>query len=228
MKNSVFVVFCLMLAMTFSLTYAFMRSRFNGADEMQMQVAILQDKVEREELKSQLAANQLQEYQQQIATMIPEAQKNSKDEKSAYQLRVLASVVATPDGDRLKIERATGMFERAKEEFRIGKFEKAEADFKDLIHRYPESIHVPEAHFLLAETQFQLKEYEVCIDTVEAMVTLFPESELTGFAMLRLAKIYEVQDRLEDAVELYRTVVSSYQDRQLVLQANTSLKSVEL
>lgn len=228
MKNSVFVVFCLMLAMVFSLGYALMRYQFSGVDEMQLRVVYLQKKIEKEELKSQLVASQLKEYQQQIAVLIPDAQKNQKDEKSAYQLRVLASVVSTPDGDRLKIERASGVFERAKQAFRDGHYEKAEAEFKEIIQKYPESVHVPEAHFLLVESQYQLKEYEVCIDTVESMVTLFPESELTGFALLRLAKIYEVQDRLEDAVELYRTVVSSYQDQQLVLQANSSLKAVEL
>jgi TolA-binding protein len=228
MKNSVFVVFCLMLTFVFSMSYALMRYKFSGVDEMQLRVAYLQKKVEKEELKSQLAENQLQEYQQQVAVLIPDAQKKAHDEKSAYQLRVLASVVATPDGDRLQIERASGIFEHAKQAFRDGKYEKAEAAFKEIIQKYPESVHIPEAHFLLVESQYQLKEFEVCIDTVEAMVTLFPESELTGFALLRLAKIYEQQDRLEDAVELYRTVASSYQDQQLVMQATSSLKAVEL
>ena len=228
MKNSVFLVFSLMLTLVFSLTYTFMRYRFSGVEELQLRVSHLQKKLEHEELKSQLVGQQLNEYREQIATLVPEAQEKATDQKDSYQLRVLASVVSAPNSDFLKLERATGLFERGKDAFRKGDHEKSAGIFKDLIEKYPESVHVPESFFLMAESQYQLREFDVCVDTVESMITLFPDSDLTGFALLRLAKIFETQDRLEDAVEIYRTVLASYHDNQLIQQANSNLKAVEL
>lgn len=206
-----------------------MRMEFNGVDELVAKVEHLEDEVDHERLKARLVAHQLAEYQQQVATLIPGAESSSSgDAKKSYQLRVLASVVTQPDTDKLGLERAASAFERAKREFRAENFEKAKAQFKTLIETYPDSVYIPEAHFLLAESQYQAGDYENCIDTVESMVSLFPESDLTGFALLRLGKIYEVQDRIEDAAEIYKTVKNSYQDSQLKGQANVSLKAVEL
>ncbi len=60
------------------------------------------------------------------------------------------------------------------------------------------------------------------------MIRLYPESELTGFALLRLAKIYEGRDRIEDAADIYRSVVSHFSQPELRRQAEIALKSVEL
>ena len=60
------------------------------------------------------------------------------------------------------------------------------------------------------------------------MIRLYPESELTGFALLRLGKIYEGRDRIEDAAEIYRSVAFNFTQAELKRQAEASLKAVEL
>ena len=60
------------------------------------------------------------------------------------------------------------------------------------------------------------------------MLNLYPESELTGFALLRMGKIYEFQDRREDAIDLYQTILRSFPQRDVAGQASRSLRSVEL
>lgn len=228
MKNGVFLAFCMILAGLFTQVHLHSRYKFSGVDQLRARVVSLQEEIEQQKFRAELSAYELAEYRSHVATLIPQAVPDAKDDLQNYRLRTLASVVQTPDKDRLPLERGSGTFEKAKASFRQGLFEDAIPDFKDLIEKRPESVHVAEAHFLLAEAQFQMKEYEACLATIEAMITLFPESELTGFALLRLGKIYEYQDRLEDAVEVYRAVLSSYQDPPLRTQARLSLKAVEL
>ena len=66
------------------------------------------------------------------------------------------------------------------------------------------------------------------IEVVEEMIRLYPESELTGFALLRLGRIYEGRDRIEDAAEVYRSVVAHFPQGELKRQAEVSLKAVDL
>lgn len=228
MKKGVFLAYCLILAGLFTQAHLYSRYKFSGVEQLRVKVGYLERAVERERFRAELAAHELAEYRSAVATLIPGALNEATDQDSQYRLRNLASVVQAPDSDRLPLERASSQFEKGKARFREGSYEEAVVSFKDVIEKFPTSVHVAEAHFLLAEAQFQIKEYESCLATVESMITLFPESELTGFALLRLGKVYEYQDRLEDAIEVYKTVLKSYKDQPLLTQARLSLRAVEL
>ncbi|MCM2282452.1 MAG: tetratricopeptide repeat protein [Bdellovibrionaceae bacterium] len=228
MKKGIFLAHCLILATAFTQVYLYGRYKFSGVEQLRVRVGQLERDVDKERFRAMLAGHELAEYRSHVATLLPEAIERSKGHEEKYRLRTLASVVQAQDSDQLPLERASGLFEKGKTQFRDGSYEEAVGAFRELIERFPESIHIAEAHFLLAEAQFQMKEYEPCLATIESMITLFPESELTGFALLRLGKIYEYQDRLEDAVEVYRTILKSYGDQPLLTQARLSLKAVEL
>jgi TolA-binding protein len=73
-----------------------------------------------------------------------------------------------------------------------------------------------------------MKDFEACIEVIDGMMDLYPDSDLTGFAILRLGKIYENQDRIEDAIEMYKAVLKNYTDKSLVQQAQANLKAVAL
>ena len=60
------------------------------------------------------------------------------------------------------------------------------------------------------------------------MIELFPTHELTGFAMVRLGRIFEAQKRAEEAVDIYKTVLRSFPQRDVASQAKASLKGIEL
>jgi hypothetical protein len=60
------------------------------------------------------------------------------------------------------------------------------------------------------------------------MVTVYPENELTGYALMRLGKIFEIQNRLEDAGDIYRAVLANFKQPALQKQASANLKAVEL
>lgn len=225
MRNSWFQVFSLILFCGFLAFYGFLRERVSPVQTLEKQVAHLEEKKQAAEFRELLAKAQLNDFKTQVATLLPEAVKTRSVEE-AYPLRDLASVVAK--GEALSIERASSLFEKAKTQFREKNFEDANVLFHEVIDKYPESIHVVESHFLLAEGLYQLREDEKAVQTIETMISLFPESELTGFSLLRLGKIFEKQDRLEDAADVYRSVLVNFKQPEIATQATTALKAVAL
>ncbi len=198
------------------------------------QVEILREKLAQAEksaaeadFRERLALESTRETRETVAQVIPGALKNLPADSSTYSLRSVASVVNSTDAG-LQIERASSLLERAKDEFRNKNFEVSNARLTKLLKLYPDTLHAPEARFLLAEGFFQAGEYEACIEIVEDMIRLYPESELTGFALLRLGRIYEGRDRIEDAAEVYRSIVTHFPQGELKRQAEVSLKAVDL
>lgn len=203
----------------------YVHSAFTQTRSNEKQVAALEEQKRAAEFKQQLVQDQLRDFQAQVATVLPGALKG-KTADEGYPLRQLASVVSK--GDSLNFERASSAFEKAKSEFREKHFEDTEALLQDLIERHPESTHVVEAHFLLAESQYQMGENEKAVGTIDTMISLFPESELTGFSLLRLGKIFEKQERLEDAADVYKAVLQNFKQPEIASQAQASLKAVAL
>jgi TolA-binding protein len=225
MKNSWFIGFMAILFAGFIALHGVIRDRLSPVKILEHKIAQLEHEKQDAEFKATLARYSLSEYQQKIATLIPDAVKGKTFEES-YPLRQLASVVTNTD--QLPIERASSLFERAKNKFREKDYDASDRLFASLIENYPDSIYVVESHFLLAEGQFQLAEFDSTVATVEKMLSLFPDSELTGFALLRLGRIFEKQDRLEDAADIYRAVLSNFNQPEIKKQASTNLKSVAL
>ncbi|MEK7355169.1 MAG: tetratricopeptide repeat protein [Bdellovibrionota bacterium] len=225
MKNSWFLAFILVLVTGYVSLNGWLHEKMSPTTRLEKQLALVEQRRTAAEFRQQLAAHQLADYQQNVATLMPEALKG-KGIEEGYPLRQLASVITSSDS--IPIERASGLFEKAKKSFREKLFEESNAMLVELITKYPDSVHVVEAHFLLSEGHYQLGELESSVDTIEKMISLFPESELTGFALLRLGRVFEKQDRLEDAADIYRAVLSNFKQDEITRQAQVSLKQVAL
>lgn len=197
------------------------------AQALRNRIAAVEKEVAEARFRERLALEENRETRDVIASQIPEVLKGLPVDSKSYQIRTVASVVNS-SAKHLKIERASSLLERAKEEFRLRNFEESNLRLETLLKTYPDSLHGPEARFLLVEGYFQSKDFEACIEIVEQMIRLYPESELTGFALLRLGKIYEGRDRIEDAAEIYRSISVNFTQAELKRQAETSLKAVEL
>lgn len=225
MKNAWFLSFTLVLVTAYVSLGGWLQAKMSPATRLEKQLALVDRERKIAEFRQQLAAHQLADYQQQVATLMPDALKD-KGVEEGYPLRQLASVVTKSDS--IQIERASGLFEKAKKSFREKLFEESNVMLVELITKYPDSVHVVEAHFLLAEGHFQLGELESSVETIEKMISLYPDSELTGFALLRLGRVFEKQDRLEDAADIYRAVLSNFKQNEITRQAQVSLKAVAL
>ncbi|MCB0385378.1 MAG: tetratricopeptide repeat protein [Bdellovibrionales bacterium] len=228
MSNQVFLLFISVLLSGVIWSYGAFQSHFSEAHIYKEQVEILRQAVEREQLKTLLASEKMAEFRQQVATVLPEFLKTKGKGEKGYPIRQLASVTHSADADKIREHISGVLFERAKDKFRTGNFEKANLLFLKIIEEYSFSVHVAESYFLLAEGQFQLGQLEKCVKTVERMVDLFPGNELTGFALLRMGRIFEIQRRPEEALEIYKTVLRSFPQRGVASQAARSLRSVDL
>src|SRR5690606_34197364 len=101
--------------------------------------------------------------------------------------------------EELSLSRAARVFENGKAAFRDKKYEQAAEQFRTVIQRHAYSAHVPEALFLLVESTFVLREFDECVRAANKLLDIYPDNELTGYALLRLGKVYEFQDRHEEA-----------------------------
>lgn len=226
MKNSVFLAFCLLIFSGLVMAHALFKEHLSPVRFLEAKLERAEREKRESDFRSQLAAYQLADYQQQVATLLPDVLKTLPANEKNYPLRQLASVVTS--NDSLAIERASSLMEKGKGMFRKQEYGDSNRVFEDLINRYPDSVHIIEAHLLLAEGQYQLKEFEASVATIERMIDLFPESELTGFALLRLGAVFEAQDRLEDAGDIYKAILANFNESELQKQARASLKGVQL
>lgn len=227
MKSGTFLFFCLALVFGYLEVYRHFQLYLSGSENLKTQVKELKEKLDQEELKFQISQFQIKELKQDLATHLPEVSEKLKNHEKGYITRNIASIALVPTAE-YKLEKASSLFEKGKKYFRDKKFAKSNKIFSKLVNTYPESLHAIESLFFLAEGQFQLKEYEDCVLNVETMMRLYPENDLTGFALLRLGKVYEIQERNEDAVEVYRTIIHNYESKDLKSQANEFIKAIQL
>lgn len=226
MKTPVFVSFCLFIVTLLISLHVLVQNDKGPLERMKSHMSAIDREKSQAELRAQLLAHELADYRQHVATLLP-AIPASDSSESSYPLRQLASVT-TSSGRLIDIERASGLFEKAKTAFREKDFEGSNGLLRSLLDRYPNSTHVPESLFLAAEGHFQAKEYAESAGMIERMIEGYPENELTGFALLRLGHIFEMQDRPEDAGDIYRSVLANFKHQDLVKQAKASLQAVSL
>lgn len=229
MKTHVFVIFCLTLTSGWLFFYQKLRVHFSGAKQYRALSANLQDQVEYEEFKNRVLKAQMFEYKQHVAALLPGAiKKKGYFKEASYPLRGLASISAKSSGEHQLVSKSRKLFLKAKAKFKSADYEAASKSFLKLNRDFSYSPYIVESYFLLSESYYQLGQLDLVVQTVGKMVDLFPENELTGYSMLRLGKIYEFQERKEDALNIYKTVLDVFPQRGIASQARQSIRSVEL
>ena len=227
MKLSSFL--CLILAMTagWMQFYSASRELFNGVGDYKKEISALKNYNARDHLKLALEREQFLEFRQSVATLMPDVLKKNGLGQDGYAYRSLASTITRSEAEQIRQTIAKTLFEKGKDYFNKKEYAKSEKIFKQMIERYGYTTYVAESYFLLAESQFQLSEMEDCTNIIQQMVELFPHHELTGFALVRLGRIYELQNRNEEAVDIYKTVLRSFPQRDVASQAKASMKGID-
>ncbi len=223
-----FMSFILLLTLVWMQTYSSVRELYNGVEDLKKRVSQLRSASEAEKLKFALQREQFLEFRQNVATLMPDVIKEKGLGEQGYPYRNLASTISRTESEQVRKAVAKTLFERGKENFRIKEYKKAARSFRQLIDRYGFSTFVAESYFLLAESHFQENEMEECTTVIQQMVELFPSHELTGFALIRLGRIYEIQNRNDEAADIYKTVLRSFPQRDVASQAKSSLRGLNL
>jgi TolA-binding protein len=228
MRLNAFIGLILVLTSAWMQFYAAVRETYNGIEQYKEVAADLKEQMEHQRLASTLEREQFLEFRQKVATLMPDVLKTHGMGEAGYPIRNLASVISSSDTEKVRGVIAKTLFESGRRYFQAHDYPKAERVFRQMIRAYSYSPDIAETHFLLAETLFKEGKPEECTTVIQQMIELFPTHELTGFVMIRLGKIFEEQNRAEEAVDIYKTVLRSFPQRDVAEQALASLKGIRL
>lgn len=221
-QNSLFVVFCLCLTIGIVAVYGVLIGHFNGHQKYEIQISALNEKIEKEQFNNSLLSYQLKDFQQTVAQTLPD----NKTLQAKFEVSNLASAVRSPASESA-IDLSPVLFERAKKYFTQQSYDKAIKEFNNLLDKYPLSSHGVEAHFFIAESYFLKKDFRNSLATIDDMVTQYPDNDLTGFILLRMGQISEINNQVDEASEVYNTVLKNFKNEDLRKQARKLAQSVE-
>lgn len=224
--NSLFIIFSLSITVGLLWAYNSFCDYFNQGKDYQLQVQQLEKKVEKEEFKYSLLQNQLKDFQESVAVVLPPNSELRK-EVADYQVRNFASGLRVPASEE-QIDLSGTFFEKGKKLFKEQKYDKAVKEFRKVLENYPLSRYKVESHFFISESYFLQKDYKSSLDMIDQMVQQYPDNELTGFIMLRMGQISELNNQLEEASEIYKTVQSHFKNPQIQSQAKALVTSLQV
>jgi hypothetical protein len=221
-QNSLFLVFCLCLTLGLVCAFNIFSGHFNGHQQYEAKLHTLQKDLQQEQFQNTLLTHQIKDFQQTVAQVLPENNKL----QAQFQLKNWASVVRSPASID-SIDLSGALFERAKKNFAEQDYEKAIRDFNKLIKDYPLSQHTVESRFFMAESYFLKRDFRESISQIDEMVSQYPDNDLTGYILLRMGQISEMNSQTEEASEIYKTVLKNFKNDDLKKQAKKLAQGVE-
>jgi TolA-binding protein len=228
MKDAAFLVYCQSLILVIALSYGAFKVHFAQDGESQLKVVRLEGDLKAERLKTDLALEDLQEFETYVALYLPEALQKRGKKAVGYGVRNLASVTVDSPGEKLRESLGLATFERGKEFYRTGDYANAKTIFINFINQHPFAVNIVEANFLLMDSLSHLGQDEESVKIIRKMVQHYPESELTGFALIKLGDYLQSQGHKIEAIQVYKTVLQTMPFRDVSQAAAHSLRSMEL
>ncbi len=222
-----FSIYVLVLSLGWIYLYGHYQKDPMAGEIRALERTALERQVASERLARIVAEERMLEFRVEVARILPSVLKDKGEGERGFPLRDLASVLQGSDSNEIHQVVVQSMFERAQNLFKNRQYARANTILRKIVEDYSYSIYVPRSYFLLAEGLFQQSEFENFTGVVESMIKLFPSHELTGFILIRLGNLYEMERRFEDAVDLYRKVLRSYPYRDVASQAKESLQGIE-
>ncbi|MCB0348021.1 MAG: hypothetical protein KDD37_04260 [Bdellovibrionales bacterium] len=194
---------------------------YSGKQFYQEKVSKLQEDLDRSELEVALMEKRQFDYQQSIAMQLPSMLK-----KDPYNARNIASVISDKKG-AIEFDNKFEKLEAAKKYFNEGHFEEVVDELEPIYKDSPEHPLAPEVSFLLMEANHFLGKREEAAVIIRSMLQLYPESYLTGYALLRLAEYFVQEGDERKAKYLYQFISEKFNyDPQIVKSATEGLRRV--
>lgn len=200
---------------------------FAPADQSKSKIAALKKRINHDAfVMAQMQIN-FGEYKDSVAAA---GVRIDEETKWTDTQREVASVFADTD---FKIKPdvqvwANREFEKGRKYFLSGNYQEATEVFERFIKNNSENTNLPQATYLLGESYVYLNENESALKAIDLLITQYPETELAGYAMVRLGKIFDQQSRPEEAAEMFNIVVAEYPKSNAALLAKKSLRELPL
>ena len=218
--NQIFYVVCLLITTGMLWTYFTFATHFNTDRESKKEIVHLRGQLDDSYMQIALMHHQMKDLEQTVAAVIPKQNiaQNKTLNNLMFTLRAPASI---PPMDLSNV-----IFEKGKKDFADGKFTAAIEEFNKIKEEYPSSAYQVEARFFMAESLFMQRDFKRCTEVIDEMVLQYPDHELTGYILLRLGQISEHNNQIEEAQEIYKTVLNNFPQKPLKEQAQILLKNL--
>ena len=226
MNKTALTLTSLTMTLAALLFLAEVRGTISGAEQYKELAMFWESKVGREKLRKEIVLGRFADFKQDVALLLPD---KFDDSEKSIQLRNLSSVIPHVRSDEINIATsAQKLLDKGKELVKKREYKSGIETLEKLINVFPDSHHLVEAHYLIMEAYFQQERNVEVLQWVDKMVELYPENRLTGYALLRVGGIYEMDGRPEDAIRIYKTIVAVYSDKKLVSQAQVAVSELRL
>lgn len=229
MNNRSIIFACITMTFLGLLFLGEVRGKLNTAKEHKELAEFWKKRVAREQLKKLIAMGKFADFKQEVALLVPQVIHEGKAREEKQRLRDLASVIPHEATHSISLGySASVLIKEGKLKVKKREYGEGIKLLEKLINKFPDSHHVVEAHYLITEAYSRQENNQLVIEWVDKMVELFPENVLTGYALLKVGDVYELDGRHEDAIRIYKTVVAVYKDEKLLSQAKRAVKELEL
>lgn len=226
MATRVLVIWTLVLLTGWAAAFGFFNKYFDGADLERKKVASLQKQIRKQERTVAKLESRFSEYKDALAVAGIKI-----DPKTTWldSKRSLASVISNPGVKSTQLwPRGQISLNFAKKVFLTENYRRAAELFEEFISRYPDHPELAQAQYLLSESYFQMGNTESFLRSVNSLITHFPETEPACIGLVRLGKIFERQERLEDAQDVYKMALPLYPKSKCAELAQANLKGLKL
>ena len=226
MATRIMVVWILILQVFWACVFIVFVKHFDGAEFEKLHVAYLEKQLHQNNRVLARMEMNFSEYKDAIAMAGVKIKDNTKwnDPK-----RVIASVMAEPEFKSIpQMEPGTLIFNKARKLYVAGDYKRTAEILGEFVQNYADYPNLPEAYFLLGESDFYTGQLEQSVKSIDALVTHFPETEFAGYGLVRLGHIFEKQERPEEAEEMYNVVIDNYPRSNAAAIAEKSKKDLNL
>lgn len=209
-SSSVYAV----LMMTICACFALWRGEkeFSYDKDLKKRLHIAAKKLKEEKLKSDLVLSRLYDFKQEVAIALGDQKNLEKN----HNLRDLASVIP----HKIELEKNTelasqNLFASGYNAFQEGEYDKAIQKLLDTVSKYPDSSKQLEASYYLVRSFYITGNKQEALSWSEKMLRQFPDSPWTAKSMIVTAHIYMDQNRKNDALDVYQTVLNTFKDAEI-------------
>jgi len=212
-KNGIFLVTALITLLFWQWAYFEVKGHYNGLIEAEHEISSLREQMTRAKVKTELTQYQFDLFKQHIVAKIPEVidQVVPLRQKEG---RALASVLQKPNEEFLTLAQFDTSIEEMKFLFEERQFQTVIRKGKLLLEQNPISSSLPSVYFMLAESYFQVNQFDSCFNIAEQMISLFPDNPKTGYVMLRIGIFLKEKNRIEEAQNMFSLVHNAFAKEQ--------------
>lgn len=117
-------------------------------------------------------------------------------------------------------------FEAAYGLFKGGSHANAALAFQEFLNKYPDSVHVSNAHYWLGKALFALDDYQGALDTYQGLLKAFPTHKAAD-VLLGIAECQQALEQNASAKKTLKQLIAKYPSSEAALKAEELLATIK-